>query len=90
MGGDWRTAFLRVKCCGGSVTDPKAWFQTACDRAIDLASRPGITGSSMFNPTNHRNRKLYPNCSINIRSLRTVYRTCRSKALSNYHRNPAL
>src|SRR6202167_6068648 len=30
------------------------------------------TGSSIFNPTNHRNSMLYSNCSISIRSLRTV------------------
>src|SRR5437763_7140394 len=42
------------------------------------------TGSSRLRPTNQRNNRLYSNCSINIRSLRTVYRTCNSNARSNF------
>ena len=42
------------------------------------------TASSMFRPTNHRNSRLYSNCSINIRSLRTVYNTCKSNARNNF------
>ena len=38
----------------------------------------------MFRPTNHRNSRLYSNCSISIRSLRMVYSTCSNKARSNF------
>jgi hypothetical protein len=34
------------------------------------------TGSSIFNPTNHRNSRLYSSFSISRRSLRTEYSTC--------------
>ena len=34
----------------------------------------------MFNPTNQRNSKLYSNCSISSRSLRTLYSACNSSA----------
>jgi len=42
------------------------------------------TGSSMFNPTNHRNSMLYSSCSVSMRSLRTVYSTCNSRARSSF------
>ena len=38
----------------------------------------------MFNPTNHRNSRLYCNCSISSRSLRIVYRICSSSARTSF------
>src|SRR5262249_2880 len=38
------------------------------------------TASSIARPTNQRNSRLYSSCSITIRSLRTEYSTCSTRA----------
>jgi hypothetical protein len=42
------------------------------------------TVSSMFRPNKPSKEQLYSSCSINIRSLRTVYNTCKSNARNNF------
>jgi hypothetical protein len=42
------------------------------------------TGSSIFNPTNHGNNRLYSSSSISRRSLRTEYSTCMMRARRSF------
>src|SRR5262249_27643708 len=76
---------FRVVAC--STTKPKNCLATS---AFSSRSRFFVntvtshTGSSIFSPTNQRNSRLYSHCSINRRSLRTVYRTCKMSARRSF------
>src|SRR5215472_3094799 len=78
---------MRLKALACSTTKPKNCLATS---AFSSRSRFFVntvtshTGSSIFSPTNQRNSRLYSNCSINRRSLRTVYSTCKMSARRSF------